>query len=257
MMLQRNTPLVSQLISVLATQISAGELVASDGRLPSEAELSERYAVSRATVRDALSKLELAGVVVRRHGVGTFVNQMIKKQPNLIRGWLDEAPAFVDLIAQSGHTPSLKVLKTSIMMAGETAGGLNIGSDTPVLVIEKLCFADATPVIYSQTTVPRDFVETANGVEPCSDNYHDPIYQVLKERGNRRVSHQNSEVRAVLADDKLARWLECQAGAPLLQLEEIGYELDQTPLFYALHHFRGDQVSFRQVRRPTFLIDPA
>ncbi len=256
-MLQRNTPLVNQLISVLAAQISAGELVASDGRLPSEAELSERYAVSRATVREALSKLELAGVVVRRHGVGTFVNQMIKAQPSLIRGWLDEAPAFADLIAQSGHTPGLKVLSTGVIAAAETAESLNIKPDTPVLVIEKLYFADAAPVIYSQTTVPRNFVKGSDGVEPAGENYQAPIYQVLQERGNRRVNHQNSEMRAVLADDRLAGWLECQPGAPLLQLEEIGYDLDQTPLFYALHHFRGDRVSFRQIRRPTFSIDPA
>jgi GntR family transcriptional regulator len=254
-MLQRNTPLVNQLISALATEIVAGELVASDGRLPSEAELSERYAVSRATVREALSKLELAGVVVRRHGVGTFVNRMIKDQPGLIRGWLDEAPAFVDLIAQSGHTPSQKVLNASVIAVGEMAEYLNIGPDASVIVIEKLYFADATPIIFSQTTVPHELVEASNGVEPASGNYHDSIYQLLKERSNRRVNHQNSEMRAVLADDRLAGWLECQPGAPLLQLEEIGYDLDQTPLFYALHHFRGDRVSFRQIRRPTFLIE--
>lgn len=256
-MLQRSTPLVNQLISVLANQISTGELVASDGRLPSEAELSERYAISRATVRDALSKLELAGVVVRRHGVGTFVNQLIQNQPGLIRGWLDEAPAFTDLIAQSGHAPSLKVLSTRVVIAGEAAGYLAIEPDTPVIAIEKLYLANATPVIYSQTAVPRNFVESPDELASASDLYYDPIYQVLKECGNRRVNHQNSEMRAVLADDKLARWLDCQPGAPLLQLEEIGYDLDQTPLFYALHHFRGDQVSFRQIRRPTFLIDPS
>lgn len=40
--------------------------------LPGEHELASRFRVSRATVRRALASLESDGLVVRRHGVGTF-----------------------------------------------------------------------------------------------------------------------------------------------------------------------------------------
>lgn len=40
--------------------------------LPGEHELASRFGVSRATVRRALASLESDGLVVRRHGVGTF-----------------------------------------------------------------------------------------------------------------------------------------------------------------------------------------
>ncbi len=41
--------------------------------LPPERELAERFAVSRSSVRDAIRKLELAGLVVPRQGEGTVV----------------------------------------------------------------------------------------------------------------------------------------------------------------------------------------
>src|SRR3569833_2902286 len=52
--------------------ITDGTLIQGD-KLPSESELSARFGVSRPTVREALSRLRNAGVVVARKGAGTFV----------------------------------------------------------------------------------------------------------------------------------------------------------------------------------------
>ena len=41
--------------------------------LPSEKELAQQFQVSRTVVREAISKLQAAGMVETRHGVGTFV----------------------------------------------------------------------------------------------------------------------------------------------------------------------------------------
>lgn len=254
-MLQRNISLVDQLIHELVSQISTGDLIGQDGRLPSETELSQRYAISRATVREALTKMENAGIIIRRHGVGTFINNILKNRPGLIRGWLDEAPAFVDLIARSGHTADCKVLAVSTVPANEVAAPLGVEPEARVVSIEKLFFADRVPVIHSLTRLAVEIIAAANS-EPLSEaSYRKPIYQLLEEYGHRKVHHQNSEIRAVLADETLSRLLECGPGDPLLQVEEIGYDLDQTALFYALHHFRGDRISFRQIRIPSFTIE--
>ena len=46
----------------------------SGGKLPTEAELSQRYHMSRQTVRHALKLLEAEGLVKRRQGSGTYVS---------------------------------------------------------------------------------------------------------------------------------------------------------------------------------------
>ncbi len=43
-------------------------------QLPSEKEMMEKLNVGRATVRAALAELEHEGIVVKQHGIGTFVN---------------------------------------------------------------------------------------------------------------------------------------------------------------------------------------
>lgn len=62
----------SRLLADLRARIAAGEFPA-DALLPPEAELAERYQVSRATVRLALQELAVQGLVQRRPGKGTFV----------------------------------------------------------------------------------------------------------------------------------------------------------------------------------------
>ncbi|MGP3914258.1 GntR family transcriptional regulator [Nonomuraea sp. 10N515B] len=58
----------------LREQIERGDLTPG-AALPSEAELRRQFAVSRNTVRQALSVLEREGLVVAEHGRGRFVRQ--------------------------------------------------------------------------------------------------------------------------------------------------------------------------------------
>ena len=70
--LRRPRTLAQDLVDQLAAQIRDGRL-ATDTKLPSEGQVMLAYGVSRTVVREALSRLQAAGLVATRHGVGTFV----------------------------------------------------------------------------------------------------------------------------------------------------------------------------------------
>ena len=69
-----NTALLhKQVENALRQEIESGIWAVGD-RIPSEAQLSEKYGVSRVTVRNAISRLVEDGLLVRLQGKGTFVS---------------------------------------------------------------------------------------------------------------------------------------------------------------------------------------
>ena len=64
--------LSDQVASALEAEIREGRIQAGD-KLPTEAALAQQFEVSRTVVREAISRLQAAGQVETRHGIGTFV----------------------------------------------------------------------------------------------------------------------------------------------------------------------------------------
>lgn len=84
------TTLADHVTSVLAQQIRGGEF-APDARLPSEMELTERFAVSRTVIREAISRLKSEGLVGSRRGSGTVVLPVTQVTPFRLDLGLDDA----------------------------------------------------------------------------------------------------------------------------------------------------------------------
>jgi len=64
--------LAQQLMTVLSERIRTGQLSHGD-KLPTESQLMAEQGLSRTVVREAISRLNAAGLVETRHGIGTFV----------------------------------------------------------------------------------------------------------------------------------------------------------------------------------------
>jgi GntR family transcriptional regulator, transcriptional repressor for pyruvate dehydrogenase complex len=69
---QRGRSLAHDVVEGIAGQVKAQTLRPGD-KLPTEAEIMRTWGVSRTVVREALSRLQAAGLVETKHGVGTFV----------------------------------------------------------------------------------------------------------------------------------------------------------------------------------------
>jgi len=69
---RRPRTLALELVDALSDRIRDGRL-ATGAKLPTEAAVMQAFGVSRTVVREAISKLQAAGLVSTRHGVGTFV----------------------------------------------------------------------------------------------------------------------------------------------------------------------------------------
>ncbi len=68
----RRRSLAEGIVDILSARIRSGDLPPGM-RLPTEPEMTAEHGVSRTVVREAISRLQAAGLVETRHGIGTFV----------------------------------------------------------------------------------------------------------------------------------------------------------------------------------------
>ena len=238
-MITRNPSLTDQVKAHLKERIISDGF--ADGRIPPEATLVEELGVSRTTVRDALAKLEAEGVIYRKQGSGTFVNQ-----PGLqIKSRLEEIWSYAKVLEDHGYRPSVSVIRDEIVPADwETAAALGLGSGDAVVEIEKLFLEDDTPVILTRNRIPADLLEDV-------DHPHDdlPLSDFLEEYCDRRLAYYVSEIVPVTLDAGQAGKLDVDPGTVCLAFVEVGYDQDNEAVVHATSYFRDDLLRFRVIRR--------
>ena len=84
----RSVPVKEQVLEELKRLIEDGTLKPGD-QLPSERELSERFGVSRSTIREAIQLLAALGLLEVQHGLGTFVRGSASDVEWLRNTWRD------------------------------------------------------------------------------------------------------------------------------------------------------------------------
>lgn len=241
-MFKRNPSLTEQVKSYLKQRIINAEF--ETGRIPSEATLATELSVSRNTIRDALSRLEMEGVIFRKQGAGTFINEANL----LVKTRLEEIVPYENLIRDHGYTPSIRLLGVVQESAGyhSLRTELELNSDTPLLIIDKLFLADDQPVIFTRTYLPANLIK-----QPYTgDDFGPPIYEFLPKFCQQELAYYLSEIVPLIATPELADKLNLPAEiTALLSLEELGHNQENQPIIKAVSYFRSDLLRLRLIRR--------
>ncbi len=240
-MLKRNPSLTEQAKSAIKQRIIDEEFEA--GRIPSETELANELGVSRTTIRDALSRLELEGAIIRKQGAGTFVNTASLQ----IQTRLEEIWAYEAMLEAHGYTPQTRIISVEEQpVEAEIATDLNLAPADTVLFIKKLFLAGDQPVIFTQNYIPTGLIAQPYTV----DTFHDPIYNFLVDTCQQHLVYYLSEIVPLIAPVWLADMLKLrQQQTALISFEEIGYNRDNEPILKAQSFFKDDLLRLRLIRR--------
>ena len=240
MTIDRNPSLTEQVMAHLKDRIRRGGF--PEGRIPPETELAADLGVSRTTVRDALSRLEHEGVVVRRQGSGTYVNRPVLQ----VKSRLEEIWSYEQMLLDHGYTPSVRVLTVEPGTAtDDDAEALEIAPGADLLVIEKLFIEDDRPAVLTHNRIPACLVDGT----PSATQGRAPIYEFLEDRCGRRLAYYLSDIVPVALEGRVAEALDAPPGTPALCFEETGYDTAGSPIVKASSWFRDDLVRFRLMRR--------
>jgi GntR family transcriptional regulator len=235
--------LASQVRQRLRILISTG-LYPPGSRLPNEEELSETLGVSRTTLREALQALAEEGLILRRHGQGTFVN----RHPQQVQGSLDRNLDISELIRASGHLPGTRDIVIQTMPAStHVATQLSLAPADEVLAIERVRLADQRPVVFSIDFLPTALVQTVN--YELTDLYSGSLYDFLVQRLGLTIHHGLAQLRPVLAEVWLAQKLGLSPGVPLLYIEQVDYTQEQRPVLFSQGYHVPDAFEFVLYRR--------
>jgi GntR family transcriptional regulator len=183
--------------------------------LPSESELRERLRVSRATIRQALQRLELNGRVERHQGRGTFV-----AVPALERA-LPELTSFTEHLASQGLASSSRLLRHERLEhrrgGGRRSRSRPISPDepeprlfpasVPVLRVVRLRLANDAPIGVHTTLLPAEVAQRGGFTEErMRKDERLSLYACLEEAGY-RLQLGEEHLRARLTSAAEARLL--------------------------------------------------
>lgn len=149
-MLNQNalTPLYEQLKNAIKEDIQA-QIYRPGDRMPSEAELEEKYQVSRITVRRAVKELCEEEILVRKQGKGTFVLSCG------VQSRFDQLAGFHDSMESQGRAVRTEILEKSIILVKPSyANDLQIAVDDKVVYLKRIMYADEIPMMIDMSYIP-------------------------------------------------------------------------------------------------------
>jgi GntR family transcriptional regulator len=212
---KRSAARYEEIAAYLRRLIAAAE---PGDRLPSDAELCERFGVSRMTARHAVQILANEHLLHRQRGRGTFVSQ--RPVPRLLGSPL----SFTESMRRRGMATTSHVVYAGFAApAEEDVKALGIAADEQVGVLERLRLADGTPMAIERAVVaPR--------CAPVVELVADSSLHAAFERMGHIPSRARAQVTVRKATAEERRLLELGSDDTLLCERRTIYDHDGLPL---------------------------
>lgn len=214
MKVQRNIPLHIKVADALRESIRDQYLLI--GQIPNENDLADEIGVSRGTIRQALSTLADEGLILRKQGVGTFINPHVMQMN--VRA--DLPFRFTELINNAGYTASITLLEhQNILADDDLSSTLSVPLRTEVMLLKRVFLANDKPAIYVIDHLPLKML--------CHDFTEDDLkyflFQFLEKYCNIKVKYTLSTLNPINADQTISQVLNIPIGSALLMCNDRHY----------------------------------
>lgn len=212
-------------------------------QLSSEADLAAQLGISRPTLREALLDLEREGIIVRKHGVGTFVAPGYERQ---LESGLERLESVLELTARQGLQVTFDELQVQEEPADqELANKLQVAPGAPLISVRRVIIVDGTPVVYMLDVAPVPILSPAD----VDEGFNGSVLDLLRQKPDVQIAQAVADIVAINADAFLAEKLAVKSRQALLLLEETLFDQEGMAVEFSRNYFVPDFFRFHVVRR--------
>ncbi len=226
-----DTPLWSQVLDDLRERIDQGEF---PDRFPTDRELVDTYEVSRHTIREAVRRLQMEGVVDRHRGRGSTVVQAPIVQP------LGALYSLFRSIEATGSEQTSRVLVRERRNDAEAAEVLACEGRADLFYLERVRLVDGVPIAHDRAWIPFDVASPLMGV----DFRRTALYDELRINCGAIPEKGSEWIRPIVPDGDESKLLQMASGTPAFEVDRRT-EWQGRPLEWRITIIRGDRYVMR------------
>jgi GntR family transcriptional regulator len=241
------TPLRDERTLVLQLRDAISALIEEQGlqpgdQLPTEAELTRKFQISRPALREALKLLEQDGAIYVRHGKGRFVSAAAALQ---VERPITCFESVTDMMHKSGYRPTNKVLSISEEVASEEVQeALRLTPGSRAIRLERLRMQGDDVLVYCLDHIPRSII---------SDRLYDIDWSGslldLLERHDMRPRMSTAIATSTMLPAEVSERNDLHDFGPALLITETAFTPTGVPVVFAKDYHRGSRFSFSFVRK--------
>jgi len=214
-------------------------------RLPSEPHLAEQFGVSRATLREAMRTFETQGVIRRKQGSGTYVNQPMQ----VLEAGLEMLESIERIAQRLGLSVSMGALNVERRSVDpEECWSLGLADCQEVIQVSRVILANTSPAAYLIDILPLDILNPEE-LMANSTHFTGSILDLLLKRGQPPLYFSRTEINAVPASTVVARALGIQRGDVLLCFTADLFSTSNQIVVHSYSYFLPGYFRFHVVRR--------
>lgn len=211
-------------------------------KLPTVVEFCDLYGVSKITVRRAIERMTEDGLVTSRRGSGTYVKEAAGMALDAVSGGRSDRAGGFTSEHQGQKVESVVYDFKIVNPPAGIARQLNLDADDFAYFDCRVRVLDGTPIVIEYTYMPLDLIPGFK-----KKNLYGSVYSYILNELGLKISSFHRIIRAVPATEEEAERLQIPTGAPLLELEQVGFLDSGVPFEYSISRNVGNRYELHDV----------